>query len=155
VNTDRPSFSFFIPFSSTVIAPPLQFQPFPSLLLWSFPLYFQLGGSPYSPAKMTTSRKVDGDQLNVVPTFSKVGRDASHGSHGAAAPSPAINGYVYSPLRQPTCRRQADRQTTYRNYRRENRKKKQLQTRHRNWPTGHITNKWRQWRRQDFVTGGK
>ena len=35
---------------------------------------------------MTTSRKVGGDHAHLVPTFSKVRGDASHGSHMAVAP---------------------------------------------------------------------
>ena len=60
-----PIFSSFIPSSSTLIAPPLQLQPFPFLLLLSSPSRLipatRFGGSalssPYSPAKMTDSCK--------------------------------------------------------------------------------------------------
>jgi len=50
--------------------------------------FFQLGLGKRSklPAEMTTSRKSWRDHVQLVPTISKVGGDASHASHRAVAP---------------------------------------------------------------------
>jgi len=71
------------------------FHPFPMLHPSSFNhcrflsySFFQLGLGKRSklPAEMTTSRKSWRDHVQLVPTISKVGGDASHASHRAVAP---------------------------------------------------------------------
>ena len=90
VNYRSPSFSYPVPSSSTLIAPSLQFQPFPFLLVVISPSTppRRFGGTALSPAKLTDSRKSwrRPNTLGPLPTFAKVGVDASHGSHRALVP---------------------------------------------------------------------
>ena len=94
VNYRPPSFSYPVPSSSTLIAPSLQFQPFPFLLVVISPSTppRRFGGTalscPYCPAKLTDSRKSwrRPNTLGPLRAFSKVGGDMSHGSHRALLP---------------------------------------------------------------------
>ena len=87
----RSPLSSFILSPSTLIAPPLQFQPFPFLFLFPLPLNVRLGKALYAPhiaeQKWQQVAKVGEDSAQLVLTFSEVGGDASHESHKAFAPT--------------------------------------------------------------------
>ena len=87
-----PYFFSAIPFPSPTIAPPF-FHTFPSLLFFpplvedSQKVCRKFVRLPTLPEKNGSQlKKVGEEQIDLVPTISKVGGDASHGSHIVVAP---------------------------------------------------------------------
>ena len=87
-----PFFHSSVSSPSPVIAPPV-FRPFPSLLFFLSPFKFsqEVCESTKLPTLSRGKRqpvaKVGWDQIHSVPIISKVGGDASHGSHRLVAPT--------------------------------------------------------------------